>query len=206
MRRVLIGTVVGALVVFIWGFLSWAVLGLWDGRIRGHPGGDAAMALLTQGLTEDGAYYLPAMSSREAMESMAPEAAEADMQAWSERHQKGPLVTLLVRTSGVDPMAPGTFVGGVVIDLLGACMMSAFMMLAAPSAGWCQRFAIGLSMAVFAAATSHGSNWNWFHLPDDWSFPLAMDLLAGWTLCAAVLALILRPAAATRTYGGGGAA
>lgn len=206
MRKTLIGTVVGALVVFIWGFVSWAAVGIWDGQIRPHPTGDAAAARLVDGITEDGAYYLPSKSSREAVEAMTPEQAKADMQAWSERHKQGPLVTLLVRKTGMDPMGAGTFIGGIAIDLLGACIMSIFMLLATPSAGWCQRFAIGLSMAVFAAVTSHGSNWNWFHLPDDWSFPLAIDLLAGWTLCAAVLALILRPAAATRTQGGGGAA
>ena len=59
MRKQIIATVVGALILFIWQFLSWALVGVHQSEFRYTANQDPIMEALNQNLTEEGTYMIP---------------------------------------------------------------------------------------------------------------------------------------------------
>jgi mannose/fructose/N-acetylgalactosamine-specific phosphotransferase system component IID len=59
MKKLLIGTLVGGLLVFGWQTLSWTMLNLHEAEYKQAPGQDAVISSLSNQLTEDGQYFIP---------------------------------------------------------------------------------------------------------------------------------------------------
>ena len=100
--RVFFGAVVGAIVVFVWGWVAWAGIDLYGFAIKGMPNEEIAVPALQANLPESGAYYFPAMPG-----DMKDKAA---MDAYAAKHQAGPigksaqdLALLLHAMAGFDP-------------------------------------------------------------------------------------------------------
>lgn len=58
MKKMLIGALVGALVLFFWQFLSFALLGIHDSQMTYTPNQDAILEVLEANL-EEGMYFIP---------------------------------------------------------------------------------------------------------------------------------------------------
>lgn len=61
MKKQLIATLVGGLILFIWQFLSWAAIPIHKSVYGYTPNQDKIMEVLNQNLTEAGTYMLPGM-------------------------------------------------------------------------------------------------------------------------------------------------
>ena len=59
MKKWLIGSLVGGIIVFAWQFLSWTMLGIHNDAARYHPAQDSIVNYLSSVIKEDGAYMLP---------------------------------------------------------------------------------------------------------------------------------------------------
>ena len=59
MKKWLLGSIVGAILLFGWQFISWSVAGLHDKEFKYVPGQDQLMNTLSSTLKEDGQYMLP---------------------------------------------------------------------------------------------------------------------------------------------------
>lgn len=59
MKKWLIGSLVGAILLFAWQFISWAAFGLHDSEYKYHPQQDQVMNALTGFIKEDGQYMIP---------------------------------------------------------------------------------------------------------------------------------------------------
>ncbi|HEY0677064.1 MAG TPA: hypothetical protein VGD17_02215 [Chitinophagaceae bacterium] len=59
MKKWLIGSLVGAVLLFAWQFLSWGVTGLHDNEFKYHPQQDQIISALSANLKEDGRYMIP---------------------------------------------------------------------------------------------------------------------------------------------------
>lgn len=72
MKKQLIATLVGGLIIFIWQFLSWTMLHIHDTNQRYTENQDVILDALSQNLAEDGTYFMPNVapgSSREEAQS-----------------------------------------------------------------------------------------------------------------------------------------
>ncbi|MGA1391951.1 MAG: hypothetical protein ACO38W_02225 [Phycisphaerales bacterium] len=188
--RILVSSAVGALIVFFWGAISWAALDLW-GDAAGTLAGEAESSMgeaLDAALDETGVYFTPAMPEHAA--DASPEVQQQAMDAWTVRHQEGPIAMVVFQQDGFEPMAPSIMAMGVAMNFVAALLVAVVMV--AVGGGYGRRFAAGLGMAVFAAITGHGMYWNWFRFPDDWSSAMAADQIIGWTLATLLMAAIVR--------------
>ncbi len=61
MKKQLIASLVGGLILFIWQFLSWAAIPIHKSAYGYTPNQDRIMEVLNQNLTEAGTYMLPGM-------------------------------------------------------------------------------------------------------------------------------------------------
>jgi hypothetical protein len=59
MKKWLIGSFIGAILVFLWQFLSWTILQIHGGEAKYTPAQTEIMNSLAASLKEDGMYMLP---------------------------------------------------------------------------------------------------------------------------------------------------
>jgi hypothetical protein len=94
MKSVLIGSLIGSIVLFLWGFAYWGLL-----PISGMVFVDAPPSLTQElrTLPRSGTYLVPGMDLY-----------ERDEAEFRRQHQTGPIATLYVRKEGANPGSPST--------------------------------------------------------------------------------------------------
>jgi hypothetical protein len=182
--RIFIGSIVGALVVFVWGFLSWEVLGLYDKSITSMPNADVVVPVLKTNVGQTGAYFFPPMPENQAD--------PAAMTAWEEQHKAGPIGMLMYRAEGSATMDMMTMVRGFCIYFVASMLLSCVMM-AAQLRNFILRMAFVIIAAAFAVMVCHISTWNWMMFPDKYALAMTADTMVGWTIAGFFLAIIVRP-------------
>lgn len=83
MKKWLIGSLVGAIVVFAWQFLSWTVLGIHDGQAKYTESQDALLTSISSTLKEDGVYMLPTVPPGSSMSAGEELGKKMDGKPWA---------------------------------------------------------------------------------------------------------------------------
>jgi hypothetical protein len=182
--RVFIASIVGAIVVFTWGFIAWAVLDLYKPAIEGLPNADVVIPVLKANVPQTGAYFFP------------PEPIDrsdtAAMEAYGARHRAGPIGMLMYCANGAEPMHWTVMARGFCIYFVASMLLSCVIM-AAQLRSFALRFAFVIIAAAFAAMTCHVSNWNWLMFPDRFATAMTIDVMIGWSIAGVFIAAIVRP-------------
>jgi hypothetical protein len=189
--RVLTAILVGTVLAFGWGAVSWTS-GLYAAAFRPLPGGGEIAAQIDAATAGgDGAFIHPA----------PPQVADLNDQqraiaqdAYAAEHRKGPLVMALVRRQGVDPMSANVLVRGFVLEFFCVSLLAAVMALAARYGMRVQhRLVLAVFIPLFAVMGTHAVDWNFLHLPDGYAIALFVDGLVAWLLAGVACALIISP-------------
>lgn len=190
MKRTLGGALAGAIVFFIWGFLAWPTLHLYNFAFPATPRDGAIRSVLSDSLSHDGAFVIPSPPARTDVGSEADH--EAMMQAWTERHREGPIAVILFRRAGAEPLDPMVTLRGFGIELLAAVLLALLLSCTRiPTIGG--RLCFIFFAALFAVITTHAVQWNFFFLPAEYTFVMIIDPLIGWLLAGIPMAIIIRP-------------
>lgn len=84
MKKSIIGALVGAIIIFLWQFLSWTMLDLHRAANEYTPKQDSIMAFLNTQFSEDGAYMLPCLPTGASMEDHEKLAKDATGKPWAQ--------------------------------------------------------------------------------------------------------------------------
>lgn len=178
-RQLILSTVLGALIIVVWGMLFWGFLADPVGVFHTLPNAPAVTELLTANGTETGTYFMP-----------WPRKTAAEFAAFTAQHEKGPFYLLMFIREGVNPNSPGKLLLGVLHYLTVALLASILLMLVKlPTYG-------ARVLAVFLAGLL-GSNFItlgnpiWFHLPWDYTLGNLLYEVAAWLLLGAVTAAVM---------------
>jgi hypothetical protein len=190
-RRVLLGTLVGAVAAFAWAYVSWSAVRLYDWAVQPLPAEAEVAPLVARAVPRDGAYAFPWIEA-ETLASAAPDERRQAVEAWRTRTVEGPVGILLVRQHGKDPLSPGRYLTGAGYMAFCAFLLSALMAsMRCPS--WAGRWAIGMVIALFAAMAADGPDMAWFQLPARWVYMGIADTFLTWTVASAAIAAVVRP-------------
>ncbi len=188
MKRILLATLLGGLIIFIWGAFSHMFLPVGDMGMSVFANEDAVLETLRDNVPEPGMYFFPGWDwSRE----MTPEQ-EA---AWTEKHRNGPTGLLVYRPKGGEPMPPSMLISELVSNLLGALIMA---VIAAALVGSYIKRALLLSLfGLFAWFAISVSSWIWYAFPGAYVFGEGIDVYVGALLAGLAIAkLVPAPAPA----------
>ncbi len=179
MKGLLLGALVSALLVFIWGFLFWGVLPTADSALRPVPDERAMRATLKAELPETGVYMLP----------YSDNPSDTEFQTL---HTQGPIATIYLRKEGSEPMAPGTLMLGYLHEVAVLFIMG-LMLKVTGLPGYGARvtvvFLAGLAGSLFAQLA--GPIW-WLHPWDMALVNLVYESIA-WLLGGLALAGFVKP-------------
>jgi hypothetical protein len=186
MVRVIVASLLAAVVLFVWGAVWWMALPFAGWAMKPTPNEEAVTGALKANLPESGTYFSPYPE---------PNATPEQQAALMERHRQGPLAQIIYLKEGMDPMAPSAFAVGFVQILLSTLAAALLLRLAAPALrSYLERAGFVILLALFAVVAINLEDIIWFHHP--WAYPAmrAGFVLSGWLLAALVLGAIIRPA------------
>ncbi|GIV55177.1 MAG: hypothetical protein KatS3mg039_1695 [Candidatus Kapaibacterium sp.] len=189
MKRLILASLAGGVVLFVWGMLAWTVLPHHTMTMRPLPKEDSVVATLQHCIPSEGMYYFPGM-----MEGM-----DAHMQgtnteeAWRQRHMRGPIGMILYIPTGRDPMMAGQFVWGLVIFIVAAFIASWLLSRSTAVAGsYWQRVSFCGILGIFLAVADHLVAMNWLYFPADYTAAMIADAVVGWTLAGLAIAAVVK--------------
>lgn len=171
MKKWLIGSLVGAILIFLWQFLSWTVLNLHQNAARYHPEQQSIVDFLSSKITEDGAYMLPTAPPGTPMSEHENLMKQAEGKPWASVIYHKSLKTDMVR-----PMIRGFLVDIALVILL------IFMITRAGIPAFGKVVGASLAAGFFAFLLHPYTGHNWFALPLDMILPDFYDAIIGWGL------------------------
>ena len=83
MKKILIGTVVGAIIVFVWQALSWMAFGIHKDAFKYSDKEQQVLSTLSQNLNEGGLYMMPGAPSNATMEQRQEVMKNMEGKAWA---------------------------------------------------------------------------------------------------------------------------
>lgn len=189
--RTIMAAVVGTLVVFLWGFVSWVGLELWSQDLQALPNEDRLLPAIREAVPATGAYAFPSRPDLPAdADASAVAAAE---EAWVKQAEAGPLGVLLVRPAGATPMPASMFVTGIVLEFAGALLLAVILTVSARAGvGFGGRLLLGFGIVVFGIVAGVLVPSNFMLLPAGWTRAMAGDFAIGWGLAVIAIALLAR--------------
>jgi len=186
MNKLIVPSLLAAIVVFIWMYISWAVIGWHNTDLKNLPNGEALVEQMSQSITEPGIYIYPGNPTDESDEGM---------KAWTERYKAGPNVHFMVyNPAGADPMNPMQFVKSFIINFIAAFIAGVLLMMTlAQNPSFWRRIIFVMMLGMFAAFVGPFVEWNWWSFPTGYSMVNAIDLCVTWFIAGLVLAWRIKP-------------
>lgn len=183
MVRVLISTVAAAIILFVWGFLSWAVLPMH--QMETFQDEAAVSTVLRDNALVSGVYFLPHPPDESDQEAVA---------AWTDRHKTGPRAMVALNITGSDPMSPKLFGMGFAINLATGLVLSVLLAwVRRMPGGYVARVLLIVGIGLIVGLEADLKYWNWLYVPSDWSFMNVIDHVIGFGLAGLAMAAIIKP-------------
>ncbi|HTB32644.1 MAG TPA: hypothetical protein VK808_11490 [Bacteroidia bacterium] len=192
MKKFIIGSLVGTVLIFVWSFLSWEMLPIHVHSFNYTPKQDSVMKMLDRALPASGAYMLPTADNRK-VESVTSDYKKAMDQNMKDMAGKSSAIIFYTKqTPGMDPMQ---IVRGLLIDLF-AVMSAAIILLLAEDKlrTFFMRFWVILLIGFIVALNSYLLDWNWMGFPWHFIKRQLVDICVEWSLVGLWLAWYLKPA------------
>lgn len=190
-KKILLGTIVGAIAVFLTGSLLHTVLGLGAVGVKAFAQEDALLSTMRAEITESGFYVFPAPN-------MAPgrskEQQQADRKAYQAKYQKGPSGILVYSTgSGVERNYGRLLTGEFVIDVVSAFFLACILAMGAGgrSSYWKRVFAVALA-GLFAGIFLGLEYWNWYNFPTNYTIAYILTVTLDWFFAGLAMAAIVK--------------
>ncbi len=182
--RFVLGSILSAVVLFLWGYLYWGILPISKQVIQAMPAGDDVSAVLQEKVGKTGVYYLPGLPSDESN--------TAAMEAFVAKHEAGPVAMLFYRQQGATPMSPRTLAAGFVHSLLVTVIAGILLIAAAPST-YPNRVLLIVWAGIFCTVWVHISQVVWYYYPWNFCFLYMVYHVVGALLVGLIMAAFVKP-------------
>ena len=169
MSSLIKGGVLGGLIVFLWGSISWMALP-WHHRMLQHFTHEPSVqAALLANAPRSGVYIFP----------------QAHGQGL-----KSPFGFIVLKREGMTPMNFG-ILREAAIEIFSAFLITG-LLLTASIKRYGTRVLFVLMVALTAGVLCHGPEWNWWGFPPSFILLDFTDLLIGWGLAGLVMAKVVQ--------------
>lgn len=180
MRKAILGVVLGAVVYFVAGALSWMVLPWSNHGLKKLPEETLIRDTMKVVLKEPGAYMFP---------SDKTDNGKMDDKSYLELFKNGPSGIMFVRLGGTEPMSASNLViSGFTALVTSAFAMVFLILLRKRVTTLMGRWLVVVFLGAFAWFNSLMPFWNWMAMPSTYLGTIFLDVLFGFGLLGIVLA------------------
>ena len=184
MGRILAAAIVGAVILFIWGYVSNMLLPLGMMGVSTPSNQEALMAPMAADLTERTMFIIPSIPPDDMKD-------EAKMKAWGEQYKAGPRAFVVY-----DPTPGVIAMGGKTLGLqFGASLVAALLaalVLGCVKCGYAGRVGVVVAMGLFSWASINLSHWIWYRFPTEHLMGQLIMHGVGWLASGLVMAAIMK--------------
>src|SRR5882762_11163284 len=192
-KQLVLGTILGAIVLFVWGALAWTLIP-WPGDPIKMFTDEAAVAqAISANSPRSGNYLLPNMHKRTA--GMTDQQYAAAEKAMEDRWARGPIVFAAVR---LEPF--GSFGAALVIQFLTQfvlALLATLLLLQTSGLSRAGRIAFVAAIGVIIFVGGHVDEWDWFSFSNAYMLMQFGAIVIGWVLAALVISTFVHGKAAT---------
>lgn len=178
--KLIFGAVLSAVVLFVYGFVSFAVLP-WH-EPRDLKDDSALTQAIRNSVTEDGVYMVPGR--------LRPDGSHLDEEQWMKASEQGPFMLAMIRPGGSRRPMISYFAANFVYNVALALLLA--LILRQISADFFGTVGAAALIGLFAGL----SNWlpasNWYEYPPVWWVPYVVDGVLQGILAGSVLAPFIR--------------
>ncbi len=178
-KSLFLGTLTGAVIVFVWMMVSWMFIP-WHCETMNTFHDDAAVSsVMMENTTENGIYVLPGMCKDE------------DMEISAEKTKKGPVIFASIRRDGFDYNSPAPYVYAFIIQAIGAFLVT-YLLLLTRAPGYCKGVwfvtVLGLAMGIVSALP----NWVWWGFSPSFVGVEIADFVIAWFLASLAISAVAK--------------
>ncbi len=182
MKNVLIGSIVAAIIVFVYQAMSWMVLPVHEGSMKYTAQQDAILSTLSENLTEDGVYAIP---------NLPPGSTQEEHEKMGEAMVGKPWAMVHYHQTYSGEMT-GKMIYGFIINFIAAFILAYVMWSTREKLnGFGGRICLVLAFVGFTVLQSSLMMANWWETPWHYLFGEIIDHVAGWGLGGVWLAWFL---------------
>lgn len=197
-KRVIIGSILGAIVLFAWTAFSWMYCPYHAKTINQFTDEAAVAKVLQDNAPKSGMYLLPHnMDGKEAKtETAVAPAATTDPKAKAVevKPAAGPVTSPFVFTSVYKPGVTG-MTQNLIMEFASswlAAFLFAILLLFVKTHGFFCRIGFVVVYALGVSVISEAAYWNWWKFSTEFTYLAMADKIIGWTLAGIVMTMIIR--------------
>ncbi len=194
MRQFLLGGLIGGILFFAWGAVSWLVVPFNSASLHSASNEEAILVMMKDSMRGKGMYALPAMPRKSGV------AANDDLlqKQYAEKLKAGPTALVVFNPHGSEQMRLDQMVYGLVNSIMCALIGAWFLMRSTAYAStYIARVAYFGMLGVLVSFFVHLSNYNWFDYPADFTVAMVLDAVLGWVVAGLGVAAIVRQGGVT---------
>ncbi len=160
--RIVIAALLASLVCFLWGFVSWMVLGWHENGLHGFHEEQAMAEMISKNAQAGhGIYVLPFMEH--AAKDALPEEKQAVQDKYQKARAEGPYVYAVVRPGKSTFSMGSNMIAGVVRSFFAALLLAGFLNIT--TLPYMARVAACAAAGLFAGLVADVPMWTWFETP-----------------------------------------
>jgi hypothetical protein len=188
MKSLILGTILGGLVAFLWSFVSWEVLPWHEKALLTFHDEDDVATVVAAHTTQSGTYLLPGGPSQEGMTREQKKAAEA---ALMQKMQRGPVMFAAVRREGFGSYSRGLITQ--VLCQLAAAFLLTWLLLQTRGLSYGRRVAFLAVAGLAAGVIADLPNWNWWGFSGTYTAVNVADYTLTWLFAGLAIAAVAKP-------------
>jgi hypothetical protein len=180
MKKIILASALGAVVMFMWGAVSWVVLPWHNATMHSFSNEDAIISVLKASNAESGTYMIPGYANTK--------------EAMVEKAKNGPIAHVNYSPVGYD-MGPLFYVKGIVLDFI--ILLIAVSMLSKISwslASYSNRVKFMMMIGLIIGLAARLGDSIYMGSGIDFALVWAIDEVITWTLVGLVVAKFMKPA------------
>jgi len=188
LKSLVLGTILGGLIAFVWSSVSWEVLPWHEKPILSFQNDEEVSAVIRSHTVKSGVYILPGGPSMVGMTSEQKKAAKATLM---EKMQKGPVMFAALQREGF-----GSYTQGLVIQLLSlmaAALLLTWLVMQTTGLSYGKRVLFLGVVGLAAGVITELPNWNWWGFSGSYTLVMIADATLTWVIAGLVIAKVAKP-------------
>ena len=183
-KQLALGSVLGAIVLFVWSAIAWMLIP-WPGDpLRNFTNEEAVSQAITANAPQSGVYLLPNVPKR--TPGMTDQQYKAAQQAMEEKMARGPIVFTSVRLEPFNSMAKPLVIQFLTQFIV--ALLATYLLLQTCGLSYKCRVIFVTAIGVIIFVGGHVDEWTWWGFSNAYMLMQLGALVIGWFLASLVIA------------------
>jgi hypothetical protein len=188
-KSLILGTIFGGLVAFVWSSISWELIGWHEKTMVAFQNEDEVSAVIASHASQDGTYLLP---SGPPTAGMTAEQKKSALAATMQKMQAGPIMVAAVRRGGFGSYSRGLIIQ--LVSLMAAAFLLTWLLLQTTGLSYARKVAFLAIAGLAASVIVDLPNWNWWGFSGAYTAVNLADSMLTWLVAGLVIAKVAKPA------------